>query len=112
MRKEARKYLKEIKLAFPIEYKNENIFLKSMEKKVYSYEEKHPHCTLEELRRDLGEPKDIVISYFYNVPAEVYLSTMKKDKYVQLALAAIIVFLIIAIAAVYMVWYHSAHLYV
>lgn len=96
----AKKYLKDVKVAFPIAYKDEKRFLRDMEDSVCTYEEEHPECSREELYEEFGDPREIALGYFQETSVDVYLGMMKRSKNIRQIKTAVIAVLAIALAMV------------
>lgn len=94
MGKEAKKYLEDVRLAFPVAYKDEKRFLRDIEDSVYTYEEQNPECSQEDLHEAFGEPKDVALGYYHATSIEVYFGMMKRSKYMTYITRGLIVFLI------------------
>ena len=64
--------------------KNEKRFFDEFKLAVGEYESLYPECSMNDLNKKFGTPKEIVIEYFNNMDSEKYLSTMHKSLYIKI----------------------------
>ncbi|MBQ3543581.1 MAG: hypothetical protein IJA34_01115 [Lachnospiraceae bacterium] len=83
MNKEISDFLRTVKISFPIFRKSEKRFYSDFRNSVNDYAENNPQCTILDLYNHFGSPKDIVITYYNNMDSDVYLTLMKKTRYIR-----------------------------
>ncbi len=79
----AKKYLRSVRFSFPVFRKNERRFFDEFKSTVGEYELLFPNCSISDLDKKFGTPKEIVIDYFNNMDSEKYLSVMRKSLYIK-----------------------------
>lgn len=100
MGKEAKKYLEDVKLAFPVAYRDEKRFLRDLRDSVYSYEEQNPEYGQEEFYERFGAPREVALGYYHETSMRVYFRMMRRSRYLKRISNAVIVFLIAALMLV------------
>ena len=76
-----KKYLRNVRSSFPVFRKNERRFFDEFKLTVDEYKALYPECSMDDLNKKFGTPKEIVIDYFNNMDSEKYLSTIHKNKH-------------------------------
>lgn len=84
MKKEAKIYLRNIRLAFPVFRKEEKRFYNDFKYSIYEYDEQHPQYDLDDLMHQFGDPKDIANDYFDNMDSQPYMQLMKRTYYLRI----------------------------
>lgn len=97
MNEATKKYLKRVRLSFPVFQENEKTFYKEFKLNVLSHVEENPDCTMDDLNDTFGEPHKIALDYFDNMEASVYFGLMRRSKYIDKAVDALLVFLFLAL---------------
>lgn len=100
MSNEAKKYLQDVALAFPIAAKDEKRFLSDMEDPVYTFAEEHPGCGQQEFYAEFGDPKEVVLDYYQKTSMDVYMGMMKRSKNIRQMKTAVIAALVVALVIV------------
>lgn len=95
MKKETKRYLRDIRLAFPIFRRNEKRFFADFKSTVYEYESQFPECSKEDIIEAYGTPKEVVTSYFNNMDSENYMILMRKSHYMKIVSTAAIILMVI-----------------
>ena len=90
-----KQYLRNVRSSFPVFRKNERRFFDECKLAVGEYESLYPECSMNDLDKRFGTPKDIVIDYFNNMDSEKYLSTMRKSLYIKISIITAFVLFII-----------------
>lgn len=90
-----KQYLRNVRSSFPVFRKNERRFFDEFKLAVGEYESLYPECSMNDLDKRFGTPKDIVIDYFNNMDSEKYLSTMRKSLYIKISIITAFVLFII-----------------
>ena len=83
MNKLCKKYIKEVKLLFPIMGKNEKIYIKRLQASVEDCMEESHSTSLQELYETFGSPKDVLTSYLASVDTDDISKLIKKKVYVK-----------------------------
>lgn len=96
MSRECRKYLRELRCAFPVFRKPEKIFYHDFQNNIEEYENRTPDLTRTDLEEKFGLPKEVVADYYDNMGAGTYMKLMKKTKYAKLILLVCVVFALIS----------------
>ena len=84
MNKLCKKYIKEVKLLFPIMGKNEKIYIKRLQASVEDCMEESHSTSLQELYETFGSPKDVLTSYLASVDTDDISKLIKKKVYVKI----------------------------
>lgn len=92
MRRECRRYLRELRCAFPVFRKSEKIFYYDFRNNIEEYQNRTPDITRIDLEEKFGLPKEVVVDYYDNMGAGTYMKLMKKTRYVKILLLAFVVF--------------------
>ena len=90
-----KKYLRNVRSSFPVFRKNERQFFDEFKLTVDEYKALYPECSMDDLNKKFGTPKEIVIDYFNNMDSEKYLSTMRKSLYIKISIVTTLVLFII-----------------
>ena len=90
-----KKYLRNVRSSFPVFRKAERRFFDEFKSAVGEYESLYPECSMSDLDKRFGTPKEIVIDYFNNMDSEKYLSTMRKSLYIKMGTVIALVLFII-----------------
>ena len=83
MNKLCKKYIKEVKLLFPIMGKNEKIYIKRLQASVEDCMEESHSTSLQELYETFGSPKDVLTSYLASVDTDEISKPIKKKVYAK-----------------------------
>lgn len=100
MSDEAKKYLQDVALAFPIAAKDEKRFLNDMMDPVYTFAEEHPGCGQQEFYAEFGNPKEVILDYYQETSMDVYMGMMKRSKNIRQMKTAVIAALVVALVIV------------
>lgn len=84
--KEAKKYYKNIKKLFPLNGKNEKIFLLNLQEQIKEFCEDKTVITYDELIEEFGTPIDIVITYYQSIDSDYILKKINTKKIVKICL--------------------------
>lgn len=85
--KDSQKYLKNIKRLFPFYGKEEKEFIQDIKNQVEGLHD----CSYDNLVEEIGEPTDIVASYYQNVDTDVLIKKMKIRSLVKNILIVIVI---------------------
>ena len=100
-----KKYLRNVRSSFPVFRKNERRFFDEFKFAVGEYESLFPECSMNDLDKRFGTPKEIVIDYFNNMDSEKYLSTMRKSLYIRIStVTALVLFIIFFFLQTYLLF--------
>lgn len=95
MKKETKRYLWDIRLAFPVFRKNEKRFFADFKSTVCEYESRFPESSMEDIIEAYGTPKEVVTSYFNNMDSENYMVLMRKSHYMKIISTVAITLMVI-----------------
>lgn len=93
---ECRRYLREIRLAFPVFQKAEHRFFNDFRASIKEYENIDDNVTRDTLYIKFGLPKDVVAEYFNSMGASSYMKLMRKTMYMKILIFIITIFLIVS----------------
>lgn len=96
MDRECKKYLQELRLAFPVFRKSERRFYNDFRDNIEEYQNISQNITRKDLDTKFGCPKEVVVEYFNNMGAATYMKLMHKTKYTKILV--FIVFLFLAVS--------------
>lgn len=102
-----KKYLRNIRFAFPIYRKNEKRFFNDFKSAVYEYEAGNSMCDEQDLINNFGSPKDVVSEYFDNMDPKTYLQLLRKSYYLKRFTIAAIFLLCVYFTFSMVSLYHS-----
>lgn len=102
------RFMRSVRSAFPICYKNERRFLADFQCSVHEYCIQKADVTMELLIQKFGSPQKIVVEYFDNMDSSVYLALMKKAYYIKILTISIIVALILVIGII-VFWFQRGY---
>lgn len=91
--KECRKYLRELRLAFPVFRRAERRFYKDFGNDIAEYQNRVPNSTRENLENKFGLPKEVVVEYFNNMGAGAYMKLMRQTMYLKFLILIVVAFL-------------------
>lgn len=91
MNSECAEFLHSVKLAFPGLHKKEKRFFTDFSSSVNDYVSEHPDCTKEDLITQFGNPKDIAMTYYSNMDADVYFAILKRNRFIKATCIACII---------------------
>ncbi len=111
MSEDAKQYLKEVRLAFPIAYKDEKRFLADLTDSVSSYGETHPNATKEDYYERFGEPKEVALGYYQETSVDVYFGMMRRSRWRRLITGLVVAALIIGLLIVTAFCIHAQQTY-
>lgn len=97
--KQIKKYIKQIKKAFPYFGKQEKLFYQRLQTNVLEYIDEFPDTPYDELIHQFGHPKDIVIDYYY----EQENNTFIKHLHLRTKIYKICIFSIL-LATIFSIW--------
>lgn len=92
--KNTQKYLRQIRISFPVFRRNEKRFFNEFRASVEEYEGSHVDCSIDSLNDYFGKPKDVVVEYFNSMEASVYFKIMRKSFYLRLVASATVFLMI------------------
>lgn len=95
MKNETKRYLWDIRLAFPVFRRNEKRFFADFKSTVCEYESQFPGCSREDIIEAYGTPKEVVTSYFNNMDSENYMILMRKSHYMKIVSGVAITLMVI-----------------
>ncbi len=96
--KDKDKYFKEVKKIFPISGKREKNFLKGIQSQINELGD----CTYEEIIEEMGEPKDVVASYYEEIDGQYLIKKMNTRRLVKwLGIVVTIIVLITCLVFAY-----------
>lgn len=97
MNKEITQFLHAVKISFPFFQKSEKRFFSDFCNSVNDYADNNPECTKEDLENHFGKPKDIMITYYSNMDADVYFTLMKRTHYIKRIFISVIFVLAVSL---------------
>lgn len=78
--KDSKKYLNNIKKLFPIYGKKEREFIKGIESQI----ERLGHCSYEDIIDEIGEPTDIISTYYQETETQYLLRKLNSKRLIRL----------------------------
>lgn len=105
MHKETDRYIKDIKLFFPIFGKQEKEYLAVLKEKITEYEGEHPEVTYSALEEEFGSPSDIIAEYYREVDEDRLFKRMKIRGMLKAVVAVICALLISFVGYYYFLLY-------
>lgn len=93
MDRECKKYLRELRLAFPVFQRSEHRFYNDFRNNIVEYQYMAQNITREDLEKEFGLPKEIVAEYFNNMGAGTYMKLMHKTMYTKMLIIIVLAFL-------------------
>ncbi|MGF6375155.1 hypothetical protein M2140_000189 [Clostridiales Family XIII bacterium PM5-7] len=107
--KEVKHYIKDIRGLMPVYSKVEKQYLSFLQERIFDYINENPFCTMENIYKQFGDPKDIMEQYLFSLEHEYIQDKLRvKRKVAIVSTACIVVILIIGI--VFSVKYYQDHL--
>lgn len=89
-----RKYLKNCRRLFPVYGKYERQFLKRLKERIKEYMIDFPDLTYDELMKQFGSPKDIVLGYYDSIDDDYLLKKTNLVKKLRLFFTVIIIMIV------------------
>lgn len=83
MNKQARKYYKKIYRMFPSHTRLERTYLKQLKQFMTTHSQRFPEDSYEDYVEKLGEPQDIILSYYEKVGNQYVISQMRTTQFMR-----------------------------
>lgn len=94
MKNYTKQYIKECKSILPIYSKDEKKFIKRLQENINLYENSHPNITYEDIKKNFGEPANIIMAYYQNIEmSELYAKIHKKKIIIGASIMIILILL-------------------
>lgn len=102
-----KKYLRNVKVFFPIMGKQERKYLENLELNVNDFCAEKSLTSLEDLYKDFGTPSDVANSYFSSANIDYILKQIRRTKAIKTALVTLIVSALLATSICCTILYSS-----
>lgn len=107
MTKDQIRYIKDIRLFFPLYGKNEKRYIQILKDIMEEYEIDHPDATYAALVKEFGTPAEMIARYYAEIDEKELFRKMNVRRLVRAAVA-VVAALVISLGIVqYALWYHD-----
>lgn len=89
--KDIKMYMKKAKMLFPTLGKKEKDYLRGMEQNLMDYVQDHPEVSLDQLYKEFGSPKDVVVEYLNCVDIDDLIKKIRRSIIIKRAVCSIVV---------------------
>lgn len=93
-----RKYIRQCRILFPVYGKSERTFLNRLKIQIDEHLDLFPNLTYEELVKQFGTPKEVIMEYYANADDDYLLRKTNFVKHVRMFLSVIALALIVFLA--------------